>query len=888
MLFDQETGRHSGERGGYTYNAGSVGNISSIMLAVAPELVPSVSLFTYTTLTDSTPAIRRVRRQSSKTTEVEGVDQPYPQKLLLLLEYYPYTQSLLASIVENIVDCGLPVDRRLVDHYPAFGYLRVHYLVQTVEPQGDFPEKLMSEMDVRAFLSAAGLNHTSEIGCHTEGFIDSTQAFDNFQHNFAFLTQYRMLSGIARYIPVQVGFAGWSALYRDVFSGFSSEYTLCKMMLFANRRCSTLYRDLYGTRKESTDLSAKQAAQKIEIEARIGRRSVDKSKRDVSAVTADFAYEQVGVPIRELIDMLFEAASDAQDRREQSRCNFIAYYKKRVGLFTIHIHLGEETFYPASIHKCLYLTFINKLKSLDVDPSRNPVGHLEKEVRIHHRASSPTTGVERGLFDIVSDLPAEFKDLGAEQLKEVLGEEKYGLLSQMAQVAWQGYKTQIPFDTFLQNPSVQAIWDTPNALTMSSFSGVSIPISGGAFQRLGGALSQAILAPAQNAILFFPSLQFVFGSISTVQDLINDPKNIFYWNALLAQGSSGVHAGLTLASYFSTVAPFVLSQATPVLSAVTSFTTLVRDLKVLKQLQHKKKGMQQVLSLIVNALTVAQRNDLDVRLNYGADLSANLKALVQSDLAELQKLVEFLMERYDIAIHEAKLTVTIDSINLGIAIFCGALAFVTAGATLAVATLPGSAISLTRQAIQSPLRLNRYVYKSLEYNIEYAKVQQGVVGQSVSDSMLSKRDLFLLDQAKELSGKSALQFQVASRMTLGHLSDTKQEKFAELERLGGHIVSGATIDDYKRIKLAAFILSSFVRNQYYQQLTLENPEVAAYLGIAQAMGECIDFKPDAPEVQAILSTPFSMTASLAYYGSAKKSVDNAYHTALKVVARKVQ
>ncbi|OGT68033.1 MAG: hypothetical protein A3J38_05645 [Gammaproteobacteria bacterium RIFCSPHIGHO2_12_FULL_45_9] len=174
--------------------------------------------------------------------------------------------------------------------------------------------------------------------------------------------------------------------------------------------------------------------------------------------------------------------------------------------------------------------------------------------------------------------------------------------------------------------------------------------------------------------------------------------------------------------------------------------------------------------------------------------------------------------------------------------------------------------------------------KSLQYNLKYAQVQQDL---STSDSdptrrMLAKRDLFLLKQASTLSGKHRYQYRIAQFFTA-----KPKPQLAELQQLDGKIVSGATIDDYQRIKIASFILSSLVRNQYYQQLMLENPGVTAYLGIAQAMGECIDFKEDAPEINKILSCPLILGSNLQHYAHTKQMLDSAYQTALQTVAGKI-
>src|SRR3990167_444996 len=336
MIHDQEIPRQKGRRNVYTYNAGIAGRIDSIMFELAPELTPSIGLFTYTTGTDE---LAHIRAQGAHC----------PQRIILLLEYYPYTQALLHSISENIAEQS-PFDHQLIDYYPLFGYLKVHYLMQTASATySDFPKNLHSEAELTQLLNALGLDKTSEIGYQTEGFVDLKTSFDNFQYNFDLLIKNKMITPLARYLPVQIGFDAWSAMYRDIFSHVSSQYNLAKVMLFVNRLHSAFYRDAYGAPR--TALLPAQAAQKIYQETESRPILIPEKGTSLSAENVRYTYEQVGIPVLELLSPTTESPTTRASQEIQHPISHTPHVMD-TQLFQTQIHLSEETFYPQSIHKC--------------------------------------------------------------------------------------------------------------------------------------------------------------------------------------------------------------------------------------------------------------------------------------------------------------------------------------------------------------------------------------------------------------------------------------------------------------------------------------------------------------------------------------------------------
>ncbi len=827
----------------YSYNAAYLGKRSSLALEISPNLTPSICIFKYSPF-----YVERSRWEvfsPERTLEDHcRVDADVPTELLLVMEYYPYPKAVVEAVTTNILQSnGAHINERLVEHYPDFGYLRVHYL--TVDPYAQFnlPKKLNTRNDLLEFFGVNGIGNPNYIGYCTEGIVNK-QALKNIDfnllHAFAKSQQKTTATNLmlmARYLPHQVGYETLSDFYEKYFMLGASRLSLVKPILFANRQ----YRDVQAERSYDVGgpLGELKAYRQHQQNLQDQWIEVDQRFAGPSRVLAS-NFSQINAPISDIVSAGYGDKPAAGTKLFPQLATFNAEQADR---FITDIHLSQETLFPESISHTIYFKFLKKIKEHDPLQEQivvankhtkyNLVPTLDKQFTTFSKQSASLPEcVTPGVKAVNASMPTTSQPIAMHALKFVNTAYAYTKA---------GIGTQ-------QSMALQA----PKAQTSG-----------------GGALGYMnVFMPAANLVMNFAEME----------TLGSDPQNIMGWNGVIKGVVNASTTGMGAAALVSAGAnKFFSGVGIPILIGLNSFCGIVDGIKGLQDAEQKKEQLTAVLTAIDEALQLATENKFEITEQYGIKISEGLKGLVHEELIKLQKLVAFLRQRYQLDSDIKKVELAVNGSNLAVLLICAALSVVTMGASIAAAKIVTSLSSGALHVATSAMKLSRYADKSLQYNKEYHRVQNILrMPASPRARRLALRDQKLLGWANQLSGKSALQAKMVNPMA------------------SVKIVSGATIDDYQRIQLSAFQISTMMRFEDYlsqeekdkREIEFKKNPAYCYKKIADLFAACIGYNSGLLNPLLLSGTLAGQT--LTNFKKAKQHFDASYQQSVIKLAAQIR
>ncbi len=813
-----------------SYNAGLLGRSTSLALELSPNLTPSLTLFRYSPFYVEGLKSAVFRPDQSIATFKERCHE-YPTEMLLLMEYYPYTKEMVKSVASSVVSpAGQRQNLRLINEYPDLGYIRVHYLTARSHANGNFPERLNSAAMIDQFCQAAGIECGSYIGFFTEGIV-SKQALQNLNFNIEHAT--------AKSCPADMTMEGVS---------------------FSPTNLPLIARYI----PEQVSFAAIRAWYE-----RVCRQGASDYSLSRPILFANRQYRDKSASNQYSTDTYFDALHSTQRIRQQRATEWVP-----VG--ATHKNLGARASDYSQvndpINQILSLANVGAAEPLeqglafDVDPllSFNRERAADFVVDLH--LSQETLFPDSIVSCIYSDLISRIKSI--DPYKESVEQ----LIARNLQSA----SYPVACSSGASDPLV-------SRATMST--ALNHAKRAHAFGKLAKSINNAQSVPTSRSQNFttankwtgytnivLPAATMVM-NLQEVDAIANNPHDLFAWNGALKFANNSTATVLNAMSLVSSGAgKFAAHIGGPVAATLTTFCRVVDDVRKIRDADEKMRQLNGVLASIYQALTIATTGQVHIGQCYGEYISEGLMSLVRQELKQLHDLVGFVMDRYQLDKNISEAELMVDGYNLAILLISAALSVVTAGASLAV----GIAITAVTQGIStivsSACRLSRYADKTLAFNQKYHDIQQEIAGRqqggSVRNKALCYRDKNLLDWASELSGKSAYRAKAVNWC-------------ASVD-----IVSGATIDDYQRIQLAAFQISTLVRFKQNESIMETNPLAASYLSIVDALGQCIGYE-DGFLTKILLSMRFARR-DLSNFDFARSQLDASYKQAVIKLARNIR
>ncbi len=709
-MFDR-LGRVTETQVNTSYNAEFLGRSSSVALQLSPCLTPTILLFRYSPfyVEDTRSAVFMPEKKVAEYKDYHG---DFPTEMLLLMEYYPYTQSIIHAIEANSRRNNYTgIQKDFGNHYPEYGYLRVHYLDSMPQNSTTVPEQLMIAKDLNDLCSALGISSSGYMGFCTEGVI-STAALNNLNFNMIHATAKLAcqqlptnLPCLARYIPNNVGYEAIKEWYeRYAFVG-TSQFKISRPILFVNKR----FRDKTAKPGYSATNYHDALFSTSQVRAQEANEWVAATDLHGNSCTQAKFYSQINDPIHSIISTR-HAAEVVKNPPLISNDAFVHFNVTTArNDFTADIHLNQENLFPDSIVSSLYNNVIEKIKS--ADPLKQ---HVEEVLRrnLHYPSHPSAILIEKTASGFSRDAAKQ----GIDFSKRAAG---------FAKIPGQVGKLQHPASGHRGGGTTAGSW--------------------------GG-----------YANVLFPAADLVM-SLNDVVALGDNPSDPWAWNGALQFFNSAASVNVGASALVSTAAShFAAHIAGPISSTLTVLTSIINDARKYSNAEKKLGQLACVLLKVHEALDIATSQDLAIRTEHGEEISRSVKQHVVADLKQLKELVGFVISRYELDKRWAAGLYVLDAVNLATLLFCAACSVVTAGASLVVAGVFTAITKGVKTLAASASRLSRYADKTLAYNQKYHDLQNELNGNGQRPRAFVYRDQNLLAWANELSGKGALRAQAVN------------------------------------------------------------------------------------------------------------------------------
>ncbi len=459
------------------------------------------------------------------------------------------------------------------------------------------------------------------------------------------------------------------------------------------------------------------------------------------------------------------------------------------------IHLSEETLFPTSLSHCMYFSMINNIK--DFSPFKDQIRMIQEE--------------ENKILEKIHDNIVRVLET-KEKIKQPLT-----AISDSAPVG----NAKHLYDTKLTDWA--AVYTSAKKLK-KAMDGTA-PTS---WKSLGSSLSTQTntLNLFGNLSIIIPSLLPAI-SLYELKDITDERQRYIIATKALSSIIKTAAGAVKVAALWSSHAASALGTVTIVASMATSVLSVIQKGLELRDINNHLKDYAKVVLPISEALSLIVDRGVVIKDQYGQEISQGLYNLLLSDFKELKIITDFIIDRYKLLKFRAEADLAFEASMAALVLIGGAVGLATCGTVAAATTLVAGVSKALYSTAKAADKLARYHDKTKEFIQFYDRSLSQAHSGAPQEKGIFSRTVKLLDWASEtntnlIKAKTTRLFHSTLTQTSGALT-------------------GATLDDYRRVQLATFRISAVVRYKTTPAIQ-DDAVVKAYVAIAELLGKAMDSK----------------------------------------------